>query len=54
MSWKKRPSTIKTIKESTRIIFHIGMDGLYKEDRGEAGSVVDKPTRILTGDLNYT
>ena len=53
MSWKKRPSTIETIKESIRVIFHIGMDGLYVENRGEAGSVVDKPTRILTGDLEY-
>ena len=53
MSWKKRPSTIKTIKESIRILFHIGMDGLYVEDRGESGSVVDEPIRILTGDLSY-
>jgi len=53
MSWKKRPSTIKTIKESVRVIFHIGMDGLYVEDRGEAGSIVDKPIRILTGDLEH-
>jgi len=54
MSWKKRPSTIKTEKESTRIIFHIGMDGLYEEDRGELAPGVDEATRILTGDLNHT
>ena len=53
MSWRKRPSTIKTIKESIRIIFHIGMDGLYVEDRGELAPGVDEPTRLLTGDLSY-
>lgn len=53
MSWKKRPSVIKKDKVSLLIPYHIGMDGLYEEDRGEAGSVVDEPERILTKDLDY-
>ena len=53
MSWKKRPSTIKKTLESVLIPFHISMDGFYEEDRGEDGSVVEEPERILTGDLDY-
>lgn len=53
MSWKKRPSVIKTDKVSTLIPFHTGMEGLIEEDRGEEGSVVDEAERILTGDLDY-
>jgi len=54
MSWKKRPDVIKKDKISLRIPYHIAIDEITsEEDRGEAGSVVDEPERILTGDLDY-
>jgi len=52
MSWRKRPSTIKTIKESIRIIFHIGI--ITGEIREKIPPGVRRATRILTGDLSYT
>ena len=56
MSWRKRPSTIKTIKESVRAVFHLGIldyEGWEAMQRAAFPRGVVRPTRILTGDLSY-
>lgn len=56
MSWRKRPSTIKTIKESIRAVFHLGILA-YEEweqmQRANFPRGVERATRILTGDSSY-
>ena len=57
MSWRKRPSTIKTEKESTRAVFHLGIldyEAWEQMQRAAFPKGVDRPTKILTGDLSYT
>jgi len=56
MSWRKRPSTIKTEKESTRAVFHLGIldyEAWERMQRAAFPKGVDRPTKILTGDLSY-
>lgn len=51
MSWRKRPNIIKTIKESIRAVFHIGI--VNDEVREKLPPGVEQAERILTGDLNF-
>ena len=56
MSWRKRLSTIKTIKESIRAVFHLGIldyEAWEAMQRAAFPRDVDRSTRILTGDLSY-
>lgn len=53
MSWKKRPSNIKTLKTSTRVPFHIGIviDEVERRQKDAQTQGVEKTERIVTGDL---
>ena len=58
MSWRKRPATIKTIKESVLVVFHLGIVDYAGWEAVQRTAfpkdVVDRATIILTRDLSYT
>jgi len=53
MSWKKRPTTIETEKESTRAVFHIGLVMREADARQKARQDLgmERPERITFDDL---
>ena len=56
MSWKKRPTVIKTEEESTLAAFHLGIlayDEWEATRRTAFPKGVYRPTKILTGDLSH-
>lgn len=56
MSWKKRPTTIKTIKESTLVTFNqdiLPFEEWEETERTAFPRGIEQPERILTGDLSY-
>ena len=53
MSWKKRPTTIETEKESTRAVFHIGLVMREADARQKARQDLgmERPERITFNDI---